>query len=674
MAPPHRRTTRIRTPRAAAAALVACALAIGLAATVFAPIAGARPKVATPPASTAAHGRPAAAAPAPAEGAPAGPAATTASLPRGPEPPSAREAREARQRAIAEHRALQAQRALEHREADERAAAERRQAARERVAEGRARLERQAVGLAQSKLAHQEAIAAQHAAIRADHARERERAGRSSGSSSGPPTSSGSATPVAVKASAPSPVASPPAPAPVVTQAPVAQSAPASSPPVRASRRSRRPGTARRTARTGGRATAPRTTAAAPALPRAAAGSLPATSRSRTAPRARSLVRHTGSQGPAAIVNTVTKIIDVVPALLRVLIAVLAAVALALGIASRVVARRARRLARQRRELLEDVGLLQAALLPELPARIGPVGTSAAYRPASGPAAGGDFFDVFALADGRLAVIVGDVSGHGRHALPHTTVVRFTLRTYLEAGAQPAAALQAAAPALERQLGDSFATVAVATYEPSRRLLRYACAGHPPPLIIGSTTPTHLTVCSAPPIGIGEPTGTRETAVRIPGEALICFFTDGVIEARLRGGLYGQERLTRVLESLGQDATAAELLERVADESDHHPDDMAACILHVAGSAAEPVVERELLELDRDDASQQRVRRLLLATGLSESSADAGLASARALLREHPRVVLEVGDMDTRATVQAWPQNVSVLRAAWPQGAAEGTG
>jgi hypothetical protein len=326
------------------------------------------------------------------------------------------------------------------------------------------------------------------------------------------------------------------------------------------------------------------------------------------------------------------------------------------------VAVRARRLARQRGELLEDVGLLQAALLPNLPDRLGPVGTTAAYRPASGPAAGGDFYDVLALADGQLAVIVGDVSGHGRDALPHTTLLRFTLRAYLEAGMSPRNALQAAAPALERQLGGSFATVVLATYHPRDRVLVYACAGHPPPLVIGSTAVAPITACSAPPIGFGKPTGTRQTVISLPGHSLVCFYTDGVIESRVRGELFGEDRLGRALEELGAEATAAVLLDRVAELSDRRPDDMAACLLDVEGAQLPPVMRMEELEVDRHEATRDRVRRFLLAGGLDPDEIDAVLDSVRAATQRHGSIVLELHSGDESPEVVLRENNVSQLQ------------
>ena len=77
-----------------------------------------------------------------------------------------------------------------------------------------------------------------------------------------------------------------------------------------------------------------------------------------------------------------------------------------------------------RAELLEDVGLLSSALLPPVPDALERLVVSAAYRPADGPAAGGDFYDVFALGGERVGVLLGDVSGHGRDSLTQAALAR----------------------------------------------------------------------------------------------------------------------------------------------------------------------------------------------------------------------------------------------------------
>jgi serine phosphatase RsbU (regulator of sigma subunit) len=362
------------------------------------------------------------------------------------------------------------------------------------------------------------------------------------------------------------------------------------------------------------------------------------------------------------LATTITKIVGVVPTPVRILIGALLALALGLGVRSSFAAVRARRLEGQRRELLEDVGLLQAALLPVTPERLGPVGTSVAYRPAAGPGAGGDFYDVFALEDGQLAVIVGDVSGHGRKALPHTALVRFTLRAYLEAGLSPRGAVQTAGAVLEHQLGDSFATVLVATYQPRERVLTYASAGHPPPLVLGSKRLAPTTVSSAPPIGIGMRTGTRQSVVSLPGGAQLCFYTDGVTEARVAGELFGVERLADALAAVGPQASASALLDRVTDQVDSRPDDMAACLLSVEGDSAAPSARMEELELDREALGDDRPERFLLACGIAPDDVTGLMRSARARVERAGSVVIEVrlGEHAPKASLR--PENLSYLQ------------
>jgi serine phosphatase RsbU (regulator of sigma subunit) len=364
------------------------------------------------------------------------------------------------------------------------------------------------------------------------------------------------------------------------------------------------------------------------------------------------------------IVTTITNVVGVVPTAVRILIALLVALALALAVRTRLAARRTRRLEHQRGQLLEDVGLLQAALLPAPPERLGPVGTSVAYRPADGPGAGGDFYDVFALEDGQLAVIVGDVSGHGRGALPHTALLRFTIRAYLEAGLSPRRALQTAGSVLERQLGGSFATVVAATYHPRERTLTYSCAGHPPPVVLGPLRDGEeapivpVTACSSPPIGTGMRTGMRQTVVSVPGAAQICFYTDGVTEARVGGELYGDARLARGLRTLGAEATASALLDSVAEEADARPDDMAACVLRVEGGRGAPVVLCEELELDHEEAAGKRTEQFLAACGVEPWEVAEVVQSARSGADHRDTVILELRFADGSPAVALRHDNV----------------
>jgi hypothetical protein len=263
---------------------------------------------------------------------------------------------------------------------------------------------------------------------------------------------------------------------------------------------------------------------------------------------------------------------------------------------------------------------------------------------------------------------VGDVSGHGRAALPHTTVVRYTLRAYLEAGLSPRSALQTASPVLERQLGEGFATVALATWDPHGRTLVYASAGHPPPIVLGLDAEAHgtpislLTRAASPPIGAGHPTGLRQTVIALPGDALVCFYTDGVVEARVEGSLYGAERLQRTLAELGPAATAGELLERVSSDADRRPDDMAACLLRIEGAVAAPHVHVEELELDAADPAHQRLNRFLLAGGLPPEQIEQVVGEVDGSLAEHGAIVLELHPGAGSPQIRLRRRNFAVLR------------
>jgi hypothetical protein len=312
------------------------------------------------------------------------------------------------------------------------------------------------------------------------------------------------------------------------------------------------------------------------------------------------------------------------------------------AVRSRLAARRARRLEGQRVTLLRDLGAMQAALVPDVPARVGGLDVSVAYRPAEGPAAGGDFYDLFALDGDRVAIVLGDVAGHGHEALTHAALTRYTLRAYMQAGLAPRAALALAGRALSGPAAEHFATVAVGVYDARAGRLTYALAGHPPPILRGVQAREPLTVCCSPPIGWGLPTGRRQSTVSLPAGAEVCFFSDGLVEARAEDGLLGRERLAEILDGLGSPRGAGELLEGVRTVARSTPDDMAACVLSPAVGCGGECVWVEELEAGAGELEGAPVRDFLAACRVPLAQIEQAIVRARGIAAECETALLRV--------------------------------
>ncbi|HTU78368.1 MAG TPA: SpoIIE family protein phosphatase [Solirubrobacteraceae bacterium] len=334
------------------------------------------------------------------------------------------------------------------------------------------------------------------------------------------------------------------------------------------------------------------------------------------------------------------------------IILLLLALALWFGVRSRVAGRRARRLERQRVTLLQDVDAMQAALVPAIPARVGGLAVSVAYKPAEGPAAGGDFYDVFAPERGKVAIILGDVAGHGHAALTQAALARYTLRAYMQTGIEPRAALALAGRVLADPLAEHFATVIVGLYDTREGSLTYASAGHPPPIVHGLDTRAPLSVCASPPIGWTVATGRRQTRISLPLGAVVCFFSDGLIEARCKDELLGRERLDEILGELGTRPDAAKLLARVSSHATSTPDDMAACILVPEMSLVTAGRHIEELEVDAKQLGAGQARRFLETCELPIAEIERALDRARELAAAFGAALLRV-ELHTRgATVE----------------------
>jgi hypothetical protein len=361
-----------------------------------------------------------------------------------------------------------------------------------------------------------------------------------------------------------------------------------------------------------------------------------------------------GEETGSAAIRTIETIVHAVPTPIWIALGVLSLLALALGARTFVEGRRARALARDREQLLHDVEALERALLPAVPDQIGGLAASVAYRSCDGPAAGGDFYDAFELPDGRAAVLVGDISGHGPDALESTNSVRSQLHGLLEAGISPRAAIAMVGERAPVQLAGRFTTVVVAVHDQAAGTLTFATAGHPPPIVVGHGEQL-LESGASPPIGVGLRTGVRETTLALPAGSVACLYTDGLVEARADGGLLGRARLEQMVRELDPDDGAVTLLERVVAEADDASDDMAVCLLRPVAGVTVLAPRTEVLEVDADDVDSGFARRFLDACGVPAGHVALALDEARAGVEANERALLEVTVDEGRgsATVRA---------------------
>jgi Stage II sporulation protein E (SpoIIE) len=216
---------------------------------------------------------------------------------------------------------------------------------------------------------------------------------------------------------------------------------------------------------------------------------------------------------------------------------------------------------------------------------------------------------------------------------------------------------------IDENLGGDFATVLLAVHNPETGSLTYATAGHPAPIVVGPETHHPVTAGSSPPIGVGVPTGLRQTTVPLVPGAIACLFTDGLMDARVAGGILGRGRLEELLRELGDDASARELIERVSQESRVLSDDIAAVVVSPANGVAPTGFRTEQLELTGRELEGPIAHRFLESCGVSRVEAHAAVEKARALAGASGAVILDVAfGEDLRVDVR--PRDADSIEAA----------
>ena len=215
---------------------------------------------------------------------------------------------------------------------------------------------------------------------------------------------------------------------------------------------------------------------------------------------------------------------------------------------------------------VEGVAAIQRSLLP--PAAPSLPGYELAVHYASSARAGGDYYDFLPLPDGRLALLVADVSGHGPPAAVIMAMARVLVHGDRATHASPERLLFALNEGLaENILLGHFVTACAIVLDPATGGADFALAGHPSPVVVRARTELASEVGEhdGPPLGLGPVAGYRRQSVALePGDALVVY-TDGLTEARSPAGEMLEE--AGVLSALtgGAELPASGLLGRLLD-------------------------------------------------------------------------------------------------------------
>jgi sigma-B regulation protein RsbU (phosphoserine phosphatase) len=203
---------------------------------------------------------------------------------------------------------------------------------------------------------------------------------------------------------------------------------------------------------------------------------------------------------------------------------------------------------------LRVVADLQRSLLPKRLPKIPTLELAAHYQTSRW--AGGDYYDIFALPDGRWGLLIADVSGHGTPAAVMMAVTHSIAHTYPGDPENPADLLNFINHHLAARYTadfEAFVTAFYGIYDPARRELMYASAGHNPPRLKRCEDGTVLSLDGVGNLPLGVDPNMRYdqiSQILRPGDQIV-FYTDGITEATAPDGktMFGLERLDTALEN-----------------------------------------------------------------------------------------------------------------------------
>ena len=246
---------------------------------------------------------------------------------------------------------------------------------------------------------------------------------------------------------------------------------------------------------------------------------------------------------------------------------------------------------------------------------------ASAYRP--GTAAlevGGDWYDAFPLESGAIALVVGDVVGHGLEAAVAMGQLRGAVSALAQSGGGPASLLGRLDSFVETVPSAATATLAYVELDPLTGDIRYACAGHPPPLVVSADGGTRfLWDGRSAPLGslLGHERG--EAADRLAEGETLVLYTDGLVERRTASIDVGLERLADAARHRAIDAP------RLADEIcdallDGEGEDDDVCVLTIFRIPTTTMFRHSFPAAPAElSALRERLRMWLEANGVPEN-------------------------------------------------------
>ncbi|MFE2102585.1 SpoIIE family protein phosphatase, partial [Streptomyces sp. NPDC059468] len=253
----------------------------------------------------------------------------------------------------------------------------------------------------------------------------------------------------------------------------------------------------------------------------------------------------------------------------------------------------ARRYSRERETALA----LQRSLLPRTLPRTAALEASSRYLPAARAGVGGDWFDVIPLSGMRVAMVVGDVVGHGIQASATMGRLRTAVRTLADIDLAPDELLTHLDDLVVRlseesggegSPGEVGATCLYAVYDPVSRRCTLARAGHPPPVVLmPGSEPRQLDLPAGPPLGLGGlPFESAE--VGLPEGTVLALYTDGLVVSR--AGDTGRQELFQALGAYADslDETCDQILHALLPPGGT-ADDVALLLARTRGLASSQV-------------------------------------------------------------------------------------